>query len=163
MRPLRPVPPRNKAEVASCPAYETTAPHGAGTPGALKPVSWTSVIGEAFRKLSPSVQLKNPVMFVVYLGSIITTFAVDQALTGKGEAPAIFIFAVAAWLWFTVLFANAAEALAEGRGKAQADALRATRQKVVARMLKEPRRDSEILAQPSDELDIGALCPGRSR
>jgi len=135
---------------------ETTAPHGAGTAGALKPVSWTSVIGEAFRKLSPSVQMKNPVMFVVYLGSIITTLLWIQALTGKGEAPAIFIFAVAAWLWFTVLFANAAEALAEGRGKAQADALRATRQKVVARMLKEPRRDSESWPQPSDELDVGA-------
>ncbi|HEY4193720.1 MAG TPA: potassium-transporting ATPase subunit B, partial [Mesorhizobium sp.] len=124
--------------------------------GALKPVSWASVIGEAFKKLSPRVQVKNPVMFVVYLGSIITTLLWIQALTGKGEAPAAFIFAIAAWLWFTVLFANAAEALAEGRGKAQADALRATRQRVIARMLKEPTRESESWPQPSDELDVGA-------
>lgn len=94
-------------------------------------------------------------MFVVYLGSIVTTLLWIQALTGKGEAPALFIFAVAAWLWFTVLFANAAEALAEGRGKAQADALRATRQRVVARVLKEPRRESESWPQPSDELSVG--------
>ncbi len=84
---------------------------------------WASVIGEAFKKLSPRVQPKNPVMFVVYLGSIVTTLLWIQAL-GEGRSSCrLPIFAVAAWLWFTVLFANAAEALAEGRGKAQADAL----------------------------------------
>src|ERR1700755_1429530 len=93
-------------------------------------VTWQAVVVEAFKKLAPQIQLKNPVMFVVYLGSIVTTLLWVQALGGHGEAPAGFIFAVAAWLWFTVLFANAAEALAEGRGKAQAEALRATRQRV---------------------------------
>jgi K+-transporting ATPase ATPase B chain len=135
---------------------EAIAPQGAVVGGSLKPVSWVSVAGEAFKKLSPRVQLKNPVMFVVYLGSIITTLLWIQALRGDGEAPAAFIFAIAAWLWFTVLFANAAEALAEGRGKAQADSLRATRQRVIARMLKEPDRESESWPQPSDELDVGA-------
>ena len=122
-----------------------------------KPVPWASVIGEAFRKLAPRVQVKNPVMFVVYLGSIITSLLWLQALFGKGEAPAAFIFAVSAWLWFTVLFANAAEALAEGRGKAQADALRATRQRVIAKVLKEPRRDSASWPVASDELELGTL------
>jgi K+-transporting ATPase ATPase B chain len=114
------------------------------------------VAAEAFKKLSPRVQIKNPVMFVVFLGSIVTTLLFIQAVTGKGEASAPFIFAIAAWLWFTVLFANAAEAMAEGRGKAQADALRATRQRVLARMLKEPRRDAESWPQASDELGVGA-------
>lgn len=135
---------------------DATAPLGASSGGSPKPVKWASVIGEAFKKLSPRVQSKNPVMFVVYLGSIVTTLLWVQALSSKGEASGAFIFAVAISLWFTVLFANAAEALAEGRGKAQADALRATRQRVVARMLKEPRRDSESWPQPSDELDVGA-------
>ncbi|GAB2894183.1 potassium-transporting ATPase subunit KdpB [Microvirgula curvata] len=115
------------------------------------------MIGEAFCKLSPRVQLRNPVMFVVYLGSIVTTLLGIQALGGDGEAPAGFIFAIAAWLWFTVLFANAAEALAEGRGKAQADALRSTRKRVVAQVLKEPRRDSQSWPVPSDELAVGAF------
>jgi K+-transporting ATPase ATPase B chain len=79
---------------------------------------------EAFRKLSPMVQWRNPVMFVVYVVSILTTLLWAPALSGEGDAPAGFIPAVALWLWFTVLFANFAEALAEGRSKAQASALR---------------------------------------
>ena len=122
-------------------------------PGALP---WTSIIGEAFRKLSPRVQMKNPVMFVVYVGSIVATALGIQAVRGDGDAPAGFIFAVAAWLWFTVLFANGAEALAEGHGKAHAQALRASRRRVVARVLKEPRLDSTSWPVPSDELAVGA-------
>ncbi|MGE0329971.1 MAG: potassium-transporting ATPase subunit KdpB [Ramlibacter sp.] len=78
----------------------------------------------AFTKLNPRVQWRNPVMFVVYVGSILTTFLWLQSLQGQGEAPSGFILAVAVWLWFTVLFANFAEALAEGRSKAQAASLR---------------------------------------
>ena len=122
-------------------------------PGALP---WSSIIGEAFRKLSPRVQMKNPVMFVVYIGSIVATVLGIQAVRGDGDAPAGFIFAVAAWLWFTVLFANAAEALAEGRGKAHAQALRASRRRVVARVLKEPKLDGTSWPVPSDELAVGA-------
>ena len=84
-------------------------------------------ITAAFSKLSPRVQWRNPVMFVVYAGAILTTLLWLQALQGTGEAPAGFIMTVAVWLWFTVLFANFAEAVAEGRGKAQADALRRAR------------------------------------
>ncbi|MGO1254297.1 MAG: potassium-transporting ATPase subunit KdpB, partial [Alcaligenes aquatilis] len=119
-------------------------------------VPWGTVCKEAFKKLSPRVQFKNPVMCVVYLGSILTSLLGVQALVGQGEAPAGFIWSIAAWLWFTVLFANAAEAVAEGRGKAQADALRSTRKRVMAKVLKEPRRDSRSWPVPSDELVPGA-------
>ena len=87
---------------------------------------------DAFRKLNPAVQWRNPVMFVVYVGSILTSLILAQARGGTGEAPLGFIFAVALWLWFTVLFANFAEALAEGRSKAQAAALRGLKQEMPA-------------------------------
>jgi K+-transporting ATPase ATPase B chain len=94
---------------------------------------------DSFRKLDPRRQIRNPVMFTVFVGSILTTgLGVDAVIRG-GEEPAWFIFGVSAWLWFTVLFANFAEAVAEGRGKAQADALRATRRDVQAKKLSEPR------------------------
>ncbi len=93
---------------------------------------------DALRKLDPRVQWRNPVMFVVYIGSLLTTALWLQALGGHGEAPAWFIFNVALWLWFTVLFANLAEALAEGRSKAQAAALRGMKQSVVAKKLAHP-------------------------
>jgi K+-transporting ATPase ATPase B chain len=70
----------------------------------------------ALRKLDPRRQVRNPVMFVVLVGSLLATALFFQALAGRGEAPAGFIGAVAAWLWFTVLFANFAGGLAEGRG-----------------------------------------------
>ena len=88
------------------------------------PVLLKPALVASFTKLNPSVQWRNPVMFVVYVGSVLTTLLWLQALQGKGEAPAGFILAVAVWLWFTVLFANFAEALAEGRSKAQAASLR---------------------------------------
>ncbi len=93
---------------------------------------------DALRKLDPRVQWRNPVMFVVYIGSILTTALWLQALAGPGEAPAWFIFNIALWLWFTVLFANFAEALAEGRSKAQAAALRGLKQTVWAKKLTDP-------------------------
>ncbi len=88
------------------------------------PVLLKPAIKASFRKLSPSVQWRNPVMFVVYIGSILTTVLAVQAFQGVGDAPFGFIVAIATWLWFTVLFANFAEALAEGRSKAQAESLR---------------------------------------
>src|SRR5476649_1994955 len=81
-------------------------------------------MGDSFLKLSPRHQMRNPVMFTVYVGSILTTILFIQAVFGKGEAPALFILAITSWLWFTLLFANFAEAMAEGRGKAQAQSLR---------------------------------------
>jgi K+-transporting ATPase ATPase B chain len=118
---------------------------------------WSAVIGEAFMKLAPRTQWKNPVMFVVYLGSIVTTLLGIQAVRGHADAPTGFIFAIAVWLWFTVLFANGAEALAEGRGKAQAAALRAAKKRVHAKVLREPRTDSPWYIVPSDEIVAGML------
>ncbi|QRX83436.1 potassium-transporting ATPase subunit KdpB [Glaciimonas sp. PAMC28666] len=89
----------------------------------------------SFKKLTPRTQLRNPVMFVVYVGSILTTLLFFQAWFGKGEASPGFILAISVWLWFTVLFANFAEALAEGRSKAQAESLRALKQTVNAKKL----------------------------
>ncbi|GGP20863.1 potassium-transporting ATPase subunit KdpB [Silvimonas iriomotensis] len=109
-------------------------------------------IFESFRKLSPVVQWRNPVMFVVWVGSVVTTVLGFHALGGHGEAPAAFILAVAAWLWFTVLFANFAEALAEGRGKAQADALRATRKNGVAKKLASASRNAKVQILDSNSL-----------
>ena len=97
-------------------------------------------IVESFRKLDPRHQVRNPVMFVVEVGSVLTTGLFIQALLGKGEAPASFILAISAWLWFTVVFANFAEAMAEGRGKAQADALRRARRETNAKKLAQPQR-----------------------
>ncbi len=97
-------------------------------------------IWDSFVKLDPRVEVRNPVMFVVEVGSVLTTILWLQALLGQGEAPTGFIGAVALWLWFTVLFANFAEAVAEGRGKAQAEALRKTRKETQAKKLQQPHR-----------------------
>ncbi len=92
-------------------------------------------ISDSFRKLDPRHQIKNPVMFVVWVGSVTTTLLFMQALFGKGEASPGFILSISLWLWFTALFANFAEAMAEGRGKAQADSLRKTRRDLTAKKL----------------------------
>lgn len=97
---------------------------------------------DAFLKMTPRQQWKNPVMFVVYLGSLLTTVLWLQALSGNSEEPAWFILTVTLWLWFTVLFANFAEAVAEGRSKAQAAFLRTAKRDIVAKKLDEPRYGS---------------------
>jgi K+-transporting ATPase ATPase B chain len=99
----------------------------------FEPAILRQALLDSFRKLTPRYQVKNPVMFVVWVGSVVTTLLFAQALLGSGEAPAGFILAIALWLWFTVLFANFAEATAEGRGKAQADSLRQARQELTAK------------------------------
>ena len=95
---------------------------------------------------------RNPVMFVVEVGSVLTTALWIQALLGTGEAPAWYIGFVSLWLWFTVLFANFSEALAEGRGKAQADALRRSRRDTTAKRLHELRKDAPFDLVTSSEL-----------
>ncbi len=92
-------------------------------------------IGAAFAKLSPRAQVRNPVMFVVFIGSIFTTILFVQAMVSTGEAPWTFILGISLWLWFTVIFANFAEAMAEGRGKAQAASLRKTKTDVSAKII----------------------------
>jgi K+-transporting ATPase ATPase B chain len=93
---------------------------------------------DAFKKLDPRRQVRNPVMFTVYVGSVLTTGLAVHAFFVNSEEPLGFIVAISAWLWFTVLFANFAEAMAEGRGKAQADALRQTKRDVIAKKLDAP-------------------------
>lgn len=109
----------------------------------------------AVRKLDPRHQARNPVMFVVWVGSVMTTGLWLRAVAGRGEAPAGFILAVAAWLWATVLFANFAESLAEGRGKAQADTLRRARHEGTAKRLDRPAH-----AAPWQPVPSGALRKG---
>ncbi|MCL4395394.1 MAG: potassium-transporting ATPase subunit KdpB [Chloroflexi bacterium] len=117
------------------------------TQAKTSPLFDTSIVRRAildsFRKLDPRHQVRNPVMFVVEVGSVLTTLLFVQALAGQGEAPAGFILAISVWLWFTVLFANFAEAMAEGRGKAQADALRRARREITAKKLPTPRYDAD--------------------
>jgi K+-transporting ATPase ATPase B chain len=104
------------------------------------PVLIRPALAESFRKLDAGIQLRNPVMFVVYIGAVLTTgLWLHARFSGHGEAPAWFIGVTSLWLWFTVLFANFAEALAEGRSKAQAAMLRGTRKGVTAKKLREPR------------------------
>jgi potassium-transporting ATPase ATP-binding subunit len=110
---------------------------------------------DSLGKLDPRLQWRNPVMFVVYIGSILTTVLWLQALAGHGEAPAWFIFNIALWLWFTVLFANLAEALAEGRSKAQAAALRSLKQTVWAKRLANSAARSRSTRVRADELRRG--------
>jgi potassium-transporting ATPase ATP-binding subunit len=118
-------------------------------------VSYPQAFLDAIRKLHPRSMARNPVMFVVFIGSILTTVLWIQALGGGGEAPAGFIGAISLWLWFTVLFANFAEALAEGRGKAQAAALRKARGDISAKRLREPRYGSA-----HETVSSGALVKG---
>ena len=124
-----------------------------------RPLFDSAILGQAvidsFRKLTPQRQVRNPVMFVVYVGSILTTLLFFQALFGKGEAPSWFILVVTVWLWFTVLFANFAEAMAEGRGKAQAASLRKARRDVQAKRLSVPHREAAYTAVPSASLVKG--------
>ena len=115
----------------------------------------TPAILDALRKLDPRVQWRNPVMFVVYLGSILTTGLWLRALAGHGEAPAWFIFSIAVWLWFTVLFANFAEALAEGRSKAQAASLKGLKQTVEAKRLADRADRTRITPVRADALRKG--------
>jgi K+-transporting ATPase ATPase B chain len=124
---------------------------------------------DSFRKLDVRVQFRNPVMFVVYVGAIFTTGLWMQALFGgKGEAPAWFIGVTTLWLWFTVLFANFAEALAEGRSKAQAAALRAAKKAVMAKKLRKPQYGAQVDFVPGTELrrgdvvlvEAGDMIPG---
>ncbi len=118
----------------------------------LDPALVRPALVDALRKLSPRAQARNPVMFVVYVGSLLTTLLWFIALAGQGEAPANFILAIALWLWATLLFANFAEALAEGRSKAQAASLRGLKQKSWAKRLHEPRYGATTYTVPADEL-----------
>jgi K+-transporting ATPase ATPase B chain len=113
---------------------------------------YTQAAIDALAKLNPRWMVRNPVMFVVEVGSVLTTALWVQALLGHGEARAGFIGAIALWLWLTVLFANFSEALAESRGKAQAAALRRARQETQAKRLQYPKYGAQYDLVPSSSL-----------
>ncbi|ATA18402.1 K+-transporting ATPase ATPase B chain [Gibbsiella quercinecans] len=110
---------------------------------------------DAVKKLDPRVQWRNPVMFVVYLGSILTSGIWLAMLTGNAEGDAAFTGSIALWLWFTVLFANMAEALAEGRSKAQAESLKGTKKTRWAKKLASPDREGASQKVPAESLRKG--------
>ena len=119
---------------------------------------------DSIRKLDPRVQIKNPVMFIVEVGSVLTTIVFIQELAGGTGSP-LFTGQVAFWLWFTVLFANFAEAMAEGRGKAQADTLRRTRTETIANKLSTGDRMEKVPAASLRKGDVvvvhaGEFIPG---
>src|ERR1035437_32678 len=120
-------------------------------------------VGDAFKKLDPRLMVKNPVMFVTMVGAVLTTVGIFTATADRG-----FITQLAVWLWFTVLFANFAEAVAEGRGKAQAKALRGTRVKTVARRVGKNGQVEEVSANDLRKNDIvlvraGEIIPADGR
>jgi K+-transporting ATPase ATPase B chain len=120
---------------------------------------------ESLRKLAPQHVARNPVMFVVEIGSLLTTILfVRDAVAGAPQVPLWFTGSVAAWLWFTVVFANLAEAVAEGRGKAQADTLRRMRKETMARRLVDGREDSVAASQLKKGdlviVEAGQIIPG---
>ena len=123
-------------------------------PSLLDPGILRQAVVASFVKLDPRVQLRNPVMFAVYVGSILTTLLWIDALRGGSTESPGFILGVAVWLWFTVLFANFAEAIAEGRGKAQAASLRKNRTTVTA------RRYDERTKQPAGAVSATDLVVG---
>ncbi|HXN31109.1 MAG TPA: potassium-transporting ATPase subunit B, partial [Polyangiaceae bacterium] len=154
----------------SAPSPEVTSPGAPGGPvehekhrrrGQARPLFEPAIVRRAivdsFRKLDPRHQVRNPVMFVVEVGSVLTTGLFVQALVGQGEAPAGFILAISLWLWFTVLFANFAEAMAEGRGKAQADSLRKARKDIQAKRIADPHRGASRTLVYASQLRKGDL------
>jgi K+-transporting ATPase ATPase B chain len=110
---------------------------------------------DALRKLNPRTMMRNPVMFIVWVGSLVTTAMFIRDFGDNDTQQNVFAGLVAAWLWFTVLFANFAEAMAEGRGKAQAETLRKTRAETTARV-RQP--DGAITEMPSSQLELGDIC-----
>lgn len=126
-------------------------------PHPAQPIAWQEALRQSLVRLNPKYQARNPVMFVVFIGSVITTILLMQALMApEGESPS-FIGQICFWLWFTVIFANFAEAVAEGRGKAQAASLKQARKEVTAKKLK--KKDDHANAQivPATSLHRGDI------
>ncbi|EGT0452081.1 potassium-transporting ATPase subunit KdpB [Serratia marcescens] len=123
----------------------------------FEPALVRTALIDAVKKLDPRVQWRNPVMFVVYIGSLLTTAIWLAILAGQTDGAAAFTGSVALWLWFTVLFANFAEALAEGRSKAQAESLRGTKKTSWAKKLAGPRRDGATEKVVAESLRKGDI------
>lgn len=116
---------------------------------------WRTALVAALCKLDPRVQYRNPVMFVVYLGSILTTCLAIATVQDAAGGPFGFTLAISVWLWFTVLFANFAEALAEGRSKAQAESLKGIKRTSWAQKLAAPQVEAQRQKVAADSLRKG--------
>ena len=121
----------------------------------LDPAIVRRAVLESFLKLDPRKQIRNPVMFVVLVGSVLTTAIGLRELRGTGQESAGFILGISVWLWFTILFANFAEAMAEGRGKAQAESMRRARTELMAKKLQNPEDHFSIEVVPAPLLRRG--------
>ncbi|HXZ86400.1 MAG TPA: potassium-transporting ATPase subunit B, partial [Myxococcota bacterium] len=132
----------------------------AKAPSLLDRELWGPALVESFRKLSPRLVAKNPVMFVVEVGAVLTTAVLLRDLLGRASGvPTWFTANVTLWLWFTVVFANFAEAVAEGRGKAQADALRRMRRETIASRIMDGGQVQDV---PASTLRKGEIVEVRA-
>jgi len=136
------------------PGLKDPAKRPARATSLFEPTIVKRAVGDAFRKLNPREMAKNPVMFIVEVGSVYSTLLFVRDLPKEGS-PHLFAGLIAGWLWATVLFANFAEAVAEGRGKAQADTLRKTRSETLAKVR---LPDGSMVEKPSTQLQLGDLC-----
>ncbi|EKY3993858.1 potassium-transporting ATPase subunit KdpB [Listeria innocua] len=118
---------------------------------------WKDALIQSMKKLSPKLQVKNPVMLLVYVGAILATSLYFLGFFGISDEKAGYTLAIALILWFTVLFANFAEAIAEGRGRAQADSLKMARKDVLARKLKNLEDKSDVIEVASNDLKKGDI------
>ena len=132
-------------------------------PGAslFEPAIVRRAVRDAFLKLDPRQQVRNPVMFVVLVGSVWTTILFFRDLPHASTSNSVFVGLVSVWLWFTVLFANFAEAVAEGRGKAQADTLRKTRSETVAFVQQDDGSTKEVASTELKVGDLVVVTPGQ--
>ncbi|EBH9578852.1 K(+)-transporting ATPase subunit B [Salmonella enterica subsp. enterica serovar Havana] len=121
----------------------------------LEPTLVRQALKDSITKLSPHIQWRNPVMFIVWIGSVLTSVLTIAMATGHLEGNASFTGAISVWLWVTVLFANFAEAMAEGRSKAQANSLRGVKKTSFARKLRSPRHDAQVDHVPASDLRKG--------
>ena len=141
-------------------------PKTASTPTRNSGFTWEQLraaLPGAFRKLNPSEQWRNPVMFLVWVGAVLTTalaisepFLGGPADSGGTTVPGPFTWAIAVWLWLTVLFANLAESVAEGRGKAQAETLRKTRTSTVAKRVTSYDSKSDAAAERAATTEVSS-------
>jgi len=130
--------------------------HAPSEVGLFAPEILRPAIGQSFLKLNPKTLMRNPVIFVTgVISAYATIMVLREAMTG---GPHVMIGAqITIWLWFTVLFANFAEAIAEGRGKARADAFRATKSDVMAKVLATENNPDVFALRPADELEPGEI------
>jgi potassium-transporting ATPase ATP-binding subunit len=139
------------------PAAASPAPAARKTVPAYDATMVASAVRESFRKLHPRRQVRNPVMFVVWVGALLTSGLFVHALFGKGDAAPGFVLAISLCLWFTVLFANFAEAMAESRGRAQAESLRHSREDTIAKVLPHGDRNEYRNLLPARHLIRGQI------